>query len=139
MPAPNLIILDAAGATITEGTAQIVTGQVPGSPTTPVTYQVKNDGATNDTATNVKAVVSGRLVAVGGDYLSQGVAYVDEGALEIRRLDAVGGNPTTGWQPGGFQMVVDMGDIAADAVSVFEARPSLLQLLQHEMFFLLCL
>ncbi len=122
MPAPNLIILDAAGATITEGTAQIVTGQVPGSPTTPVTYQVKNDGATNDTATNVKAVVSGRLVAVGGDYLSQGVAYVDEGALEIRRLDAVGGNPTTGWQPGGFQMVVEIGDIAAEAVSVFEAR-----------------
>ncbi len=121
MPAPNLIILDDLGATITEGTKQIVSGQVPGTPTPAVTYQIKNDGP-NDTATNVKVVVSGRLVAVGGDYLSRGVAYVEEGALEIQRLDGVGGVATTGIQPAGFQMVVEMGDIAGDAVSVFTAR-----------------
>ena len=122
MPAANLIILDAAGATITQGTAQIITGQVPGSPTTPVTYQVKNDGATNDTAFNVKMLVEGRLVATGGDRLARGVAYVDEGATEVRLLDAVGGSATTGWQPAGFQRFVAIPDIAGDAVQVFESR-----------------
>lgn len=121
MPAPNLIILDAAGATITEGTKQIITGQVPGTPTTPVTYQIKNDGL-NDTATNVKLTDEGRLVAAGGDFLGQGVALVDEAAFEVRLLDAVGGNATTGWQPIGFQMFVAVPDIAGDAVEVFEAR-----------------
>lgn len=125
MPAANLIIVDDAGATIPEGTAQIVTGQIPGTPTPAVTYGVKNDGATNDTATNVKLVVEGRLVSAGGDYLARGVGFVDEAAMEVRRMDAAsGGNALSGWRPAGYQRAVPFPDIAADETIWFEARVS---------------
>ncbi len=123
MADPVIRIFDAAAAEIAFGTAQVVSGQIPGTPTAFVQYELRNEGpGPVDTAFNVVAVVTGRLVSVGGDNLGRGVTYVDESAVEIQLIDSIGGATISAIQPAGADNPLFLGNLDDGDSVFFQAR-----------------
>jgi len=100
--APNIQVYTSDGVTLVTSIA--ITGNSPGSPSSPLTYRLVNDdsGGSVDTAPSPALIL--RAEDEGGDLVTEGVRALDERWIEVETTgvssDAVT-SPATGWVPVG--------------------------------------